>query len=108
MDKRKQIIKKHVEDNFSLNRMYDDLFSEVVPVEEPVVEEAAEDVIEDVAPVLEEVPMTKETDALSLEELERDLFGDDLTEEEATVTRIPSKDKGDAGFIFGDEEEDGK
>ena len=31
---------------------------------------------------------------------------DDLPEEEATVTRIPSKAKEDAGFIFGDKEED--
>ena len=28
-DELKQVLKKHVEDNFSLNRMYDDLYSEV-------------------------------------------------------------------------------
>ena len=65
----------------------DDFFKAAVPVEEP----AAGEAVEDVAPVLEEVPMpkeVKETDALSLEELERDLFGDNPAEEvEAEETK---------------------
>ena len=53
-----------------------------VPAEEPVVEE----VIEEVA--VEAPAEAKETDALSLEELERDLFGDSLDEEvEAEETK---------------------
>ena len=68
-----------------------EIVEEPAPVEEPVVEEAVEDLYIDVAPVapvLEEAPMAKETDALSLEELERDLFGETLTEEvEAEETK---------------------
>ena len=56
--------------------------------EEDFEEEAEEAVEEEPAPVVEEAPKAKETDALSLEELERDLFGDNLAEEvEAEETK---------------------
>ena len=52
------------------------------PVPEPVAEEAVEE------PAVEDSAEEKETDALSLEELERDLFGDALDEEvEAEETK---------------------
>ena len=63
----------------------------------PVVEEVVEEAVEEAAPVVEEVveepaaekpAEEKDTDALSLEELERDLFGDVLDEEfEAEETK---------------------
>ncbi|MBR3126262.1 MAG: zinc ribbon domain-containing protein [Mogibacterium sp.] len=62
----------------------------VVEVIEETVEEPApvEELFEESAPVVEEAPMAKETDALSLEELEKDLFGDTLAEEvEAEETK---------------------
>ena len=75
-----------------------DLFVEVEEPAEPVVEEAVEEVVEEAAdpvveevveePAVEEPAEEKETDALSLEELERDLFGDALDEEvEAEETK---------------------
>ncbi len=74
-------------------------YAETAPVVEPLAGEvAAEDapdlavipdeVADEPAPAVEEAPEVKVTDALSLEELERDLFGDTLTEEvEAEETK---------------------
>ena len=79
-----------------INEEVPDLF---VSIEEPVVEEVVEPFVEEalepvaeevVEPVVEEAPAeeAKESDALSLEELERDLFGDALSEEaEAEETK---------------------
>ena len=59
---------------------------EEVAEAEPVVEEVVEEAVEE--PAAEEPAEEKETDALSLEELERDLFGEALDEEvEAEETR---------------------
>ena len=66
-----------------------EVVEEAAPVEE-VIEEVApiEEVVEEAAPVVEVIEEPKKTDALSLEELERDLFGDTLTEEaEAEETK---------------------
>ena len=77
----------------------EEIFNEEVPelyveVEEPVVpaveESAPEPVVEEAVeePAVEEPAEVKDTDALSLEELERDLFGDALDEEvEAEETK---------------------
>ena len=71
--------------------LYVEIEEPVVPVVEEKVEEIAEPVVEEVAeePAVEEPAVEeKETDALSLEELERDLFGDALDEEvEAEETK---------------------
>ena len=76
-----------------INEEVPDLYVEVeepaAPVAEEAVEEAAEpaaepaveEVVEE--PAVEEPAEVKDTDALSLEELERDLFGDTLDEEVA-------------------------
>ena len=59
---------------------------EEVAEAEPVVEEVVEEAVEE--PAAEEPAEEKETDALSLEELERDLFGEALDEEvEAEETK---------------------
>ena len=85
-------------EEISLN--FEEAVEEAAPVEEvvekaveeaePAAEEIAlnfEEPVEEAAQV-EETPMPKKTDALSLEELERDLFGDDLAEEvEAEETK---------------------
>ena len=83
-----EVIEEAVDETVPVEDAILKYFEEPEPVEESAAEEVVEDIFEDVAPVLEEVPMAKETDALSLEELEKDLFGDTLTEEvEAEETK---------------------
>ncbi len=92
-----EIVEEAVEEAAPVEGAVEEIAEEVAPVEETIeetagevapVEETVEEVVEEAAPVLEEAPMPKKTDALSLEELERDLFGDTLTEEaEAEETK---------------------
>ena len=86
-----------VEEAAPVEEIVEEVVEEAAPVEEIVeevveeaapVEEAVEEMAEEAAPVEEEATMPKKTDALSLEELERDLFGDNLAEEaEAEETK---------------------
>ena len=92
-----EIVEEVVEEAAPVEEIVEEAVEEAAPVEETVeeiaeevapVEETVEEVVEEAAPVLEEAPMPKKTDALSLEELERDLFGDTLAEEtEAEETK---------------------
>ena len=93
-----EVVEEAVEEAAPVEEIVEEAVEEAAPVEEIVeeaVEEAApaeevvEEAVEEAAPVVvEEAPMPKKTDALSLEELERDLFGDTLAEEaEAEETK---------------------
>ena len=64
----------------------------VEAVEEPAAEEVVEEVVEEAAEEVAEEPAAKETDALSLEDLEKDLFGVNL-EEEAEAEETKKIDK---------------
>ena len=92
-----EIVEEVVEEAAPVEEIVEEVVEEAAPVEEIVeevveeaapVEEAVEEMAEEAAPVEEEATMPKKTDALSLEELERDLFGDNLAEEaEAEETK---------------------
>ena len=84
-----EVVEEAVEEAAPVEEVIEEAVEEVAPIEE-VVEVAApvEEAVEEAAPVVEVIEEPKKTDALSLEELERDLFGDTLTEEaEAEETK---------------------
>ena len=96
-DEPEEAVEEVVEEAAPVEEIVEEVVEEAAPVEEIVeevveeaapVEEAVEEMAEEAAPVEEEATMPKKTDALSLEELERDLFGDNLAEEaEAEETK---------------------